>query len=111
MECREEDPGYPVAEKGEKHPAAAVPASQSFAVCQVKEFAVYLGHQGLIVDRDTALLCEITLHPHVMVACKDMDSYAAVSQCGQTAQEAGESFWDHLFVFPPEIKQVAQQPY
>jgi len=62
------------------------------------------------MNGDSALFCQVTLHPHVMVAWKDMHCDAPVSQGRQSAEKPGEPFWNHLPVFPPEVEDIAKQP-
>ena len=88
---------------------APVVGSEPIAVTDEKRFAVNFPLDGLPVHRNAELLLEIAKHPQVVVAGKNIDGDAGVTQLGQFAQKSIEPFGNHRFILKPEFKQVADQ--
>jgi hypothetical protein len=106
MDGREESAGNSVAKEGKEHPAAHVPAAETLTVGQVEGFTANLCQERFMMHRYSALIGQVTLHPHIVVTCKDMDIDTPVRERGEGAQETDESFRDHSCIFPPEIKEI-----
>ncbi len=69
-------------------------------------FPVVLKCFGLMVDRDVQFFLEISAHPHVMIAGKEMNGDTRIRDRGQLPQNAGIAFGNDRPVFVPEVEEV-----
>ena len=96
-----------------KHPfqqfVLLIRVAQPVAVGHEEHLAVDLRRQRLLMQNDATLPLQVVVGPDVVVAGKEMHLHAHVGQLAQLAEEARVAAWHHIFVFVPEVKDIAQQ--
>lgn len=85
-----------------------ITGAEGIAMADEKFFSGYFAFYRLPVQRKPDFRREVIENPHVMVAGEVMEFDAAVREFGKFSLEADEAFGDSVFVFKPEIKDIAQ---
>lgn len=88
---------------------ASLLAAEPVAVANQTALAVKNEGLRLVEDVTAKLLCEIVLHPHVMIAGEKVDFNACLMQFVQQVEQSEVSFGDHITVLKPEVEDVAQE--
>lgn len=61
------------------------------------------------MDSNSELRGEVVEHPHVVVSGKERNRYSLIAKFGELALQADKSAWYRVFVFEPEVKDIAQK--
>ncbi len=76
---------------------------------QIELLAIDFCGEGLFVQNQSALLCEVIVAPDIVVACEEMHLHTHIRQLRQLAQEAGIALGYHRLELIPEVEHIAHQ--
>src|SRR5436190_18842727 len=64
---------------------------------------------GFMMHLYVQFLFKIIVHPEIMIAYKEMNGDARVSDLGDLSDQSDRSFWNGVLVFVPEIKKISYE--
>ena len=96
-------------EHGAEEAKRTVGRPETVAVCQIKHLTINFQCGALAVDGHAAFLFKIVVHPEVVVAREEMHLHAHVGQFADFSKQARVALRDDVFIFVPEVENVAQE--